>query len=210
MLTATTTVYASNSIQAYLFPVKFEFNGIEKKLSNEYVVLNHLGHAYVPVRFIADNMGAAVDYDIDKATISFKFGPNLFDGSKAKIGDTIAGMKVTRVDVNKIADDDTVGIIEFSGKVTISGTYQHYYDEAYLGDVYVFFVDKDSSPKLPQMLNDTRDQWFVFENQDDARSAFGSDYSKGKATITIDQFYIHLDYKETYNKAILDKVILKK
>jgi hypothetical protein len=49
-LTATTAVYASDTIQAYLFPVKFVLNGESKEVdSNQYVVLNHNGHAYVPM-----------------------------------------------------------------------------------------------------------------------------------------------------------------
>jgi hypothetical protein len=69
-LTATTAVYASDTIQAYLFPAKFVFNGETKELdTNEYVVLNHNGHAYVPVRFVAENMGKIVKYEGETKTI---------------------------------------------------------------------------------------------------------------------------------------------
>jgi len=40
VLTATTAVYASNTINAILFPAKYIFNGQEKKLDSEYVTLN--------------------------------------------------------------------------------------------------------------------------------------------------------------------------
>ncbi|MEK3724820.1 hypothetical protein [Paenibacillus sp. FSL H8-0034] len=47
LVTASTATYASDTIQAYLFPVGFELNGQEKKLDNEYAILNYKGHAYV-------------------------------------------------------------------------------------------------------------------------------------------------------------------
>ncbi|UKS28559.1 copper amine oxidase N-terminal domain-containing protein [Paenibacillus sp. HWE-109] len=69
-LTATTAVYASDTIQAYLFPAKFVFNGETKELdTNENIVLNHNGHAYVPVRFVAENMGKIVKYEYETKTI---------------------------------------------------------------------------------------------------------------------------------------------
>lgn len=72
-LTATTAVYASDTIQAYLFPANFVFNGVSKQLdSKEYVVLNHNGHAYVPVRFVSESMGALVKYEDTTKTISIE------------------------------------------------------------------------------------------------------------------------------------------
>jgi hypothetical protein len=62
ILTASTAVYASDTIQAYLFPVTIEFNGHDKKLDSEYKVLNYNGHAYVPVRFVAESLGVGVRY----------------------------------------------------------------------------------------------------------------------------------------------------
>jgi hypothetical protein len=68
-LSATTVVYASDTIQAYLFPVKYLFNGQNKELSNEYATLNYNGHVYLPIRFISENLGAVVQYDEGNKTI---------------------------------------------------------------------------------------------------------------------------------------------
>jgi hypothetical protein len=63
-LASTTAVYASDTIQAYLFPEEIVINGHFKKLDGtEYSLLNYNGHAYVPVRYIAENMGAYVEYE---------------------------------------------------------------------------------------------------------------------------------------------------
>lgn len=69
-LSATTAVCASDTIQAYLFPVKFVFNGQDKELDSEYTTLNYNGHAYVPIRFVAENMGALVKYEDITKTVS--------------------------------------------------------------------------------------------------------------------------------------------
>ncbi|MCY9696084.1 stalk domain-containing protein [Paenibacillus alginolyticus] len=73
-LTATTAVYAADTIQAYLFPAKFVFNGQDKELNSEYTTLNYNGHAYVPIRFVAENMGATVGYDdeLKKITVDYE------------------------------------------------------------------------------------------------------------------------------------------
>lgn len=72
-LTASSVVYASDTIQAYLFPVKYFFNGQEKELSSEYTTLNYNGHAYVPVRFIAESMGASVEYFDESSAITINW-----------------------------------------------------------------------------------------------------------------------------------------
>lgn len=62
---------ASDSIEVTIFPIKFIINGKEKTVdNNEYTVFNHNGHAYVPVRFIAENLGAYIGYDHAAKTIT--------------------------------------------------------------------------------------------------------------------------------------------
>ncbi|KRF10188.1 hypothetical protein ASG89_01220 [Paenibacillus sp. Soil766] len=89
-LTATTTVFASDTIQAYLFPVKYEFNGQIKQLDSDYTTLNYNGHAYVPVRFVAESLGVGVRY-INSITegkvISIKNGPTNVDETTKKVWD---------------------------------------------------------------------------------------------------------------------------
>ncbi|MCP3773506.1 copper amine oxidase N-terminal domain-containing protein [Paenibacillus sp. MZ04-78.2] len=56
-----TIVYASDSIQALLFPVNFSFNGNKIDLG-EYKILNYENHTYVPIRFVAENTGISIRY----------------------------------------------------------------------------------------------------------------------------------------------------
>ncbi|WP_217556721.1 stalk domain-containing protein [Paenibacillus sp. GbtcB18] len=69
-LSAATAVYASENIQAYLFPVKFIINGEDKTPSGSIETLNYNGSAYVPVRYLAESLGSAVIYDNPSQTIT--------------------------------------------------------------------------------------------------------------------------------------------
>jgi hypothetical protein len=74
VISASTVAYATDSIQTLLFPAKFEFNGKNAEVGNEYKVLNYNGHAYVPIRFVAENIGATIDYDPETKKIFVKNG----------------------------------------------------------------------------------------------------------------------------------------
>ncbi|MCU6793784.1 copper amine oxidase N-terminal domain-containing protein [Paenibacillus sp. WQ 127069] len=69
ILAGATAVYADNAINAVLFPAKYEVNGEAKQLPDGYSTINVDGHAYVPIRFIAESLGAVVAYDHDSTTI---------------------------------------------------------------------------------------------------------------------------------------------
>ena len=62
VLFSSSVIYASDSIQALLWPVKLEINGKIQQLENDFVVLNYKNHAYVPVRFVAESLGLGVRY----------------------------------------------------------------------------------------------------------------------------------------------------
>jgi hypothetical protein len=83
-LTSTTAVFAADTIQAYLFPAKFVING-ENKIAQGYETLNYDGHAYVPVRFIAESMGSKVAYDDASKTITVDNGFNIIDPNNRDI-----------------------------------------------------------------------------------------------------------------------------
>ncbi|WP_171655112.1 stalk domain-containing protein [Paenibacillus foliorum] len=63
LLSISTAAYATNSLEVLLFPVHFLINGQSKQVTNGYTVFNYNGNAYVPIRFIAENMAAEVVYD---------------------------------------------------------------------------------------------------------------------------------------------------
>jgi hypothetical protein len=72
IIACSSVAFASGSIQALLFPAHFEINGSNVTLNNDYKVLNVDGHAYVPIRFVAENLGATIDYDAESQKIFVK------------------------------------------------------------------------------------------------------------------------------------------
>ncbi|CAN7529639.1 ankyrin repeat domain-containing protein [Paenibacillus sp. LjRoot153] len=73
-ITFSTAVYASDAIQVIKYQVEFLFNGVTKQLDSEYTVLNYNGHAYVPIRFVAESMRAQVEFNETEKQISIKYG----------------------------------------------------------------------------------------------------------------------------------------
>ncbi|MFE6794855.1 stalk domain-containing protein [Paenibacillus chitinolyticus] len=77
IVSASTVAYAGNTIQAVLFPAKYQVNGESKTLPADYKTLNVDGHAYVPIRFAAESLGAVVAYEGKTNTISIDNGFNV-------------------------------------------------------------------------------------------------------------------------------------
>jgi hypothetical protein len=77
LLTASTAIYASDSIQAVLWPVEVNLNGSDFKQDPEYAVLQYNGRAYVPIRSIADHLMLGVNYSDKDGTLSIQNNPGL-------------------------------------------------------------------------------------------------------------------------------------
>ncbi|TBL67986.1 stalk domain-containing protein [Paenibacillus thalictri] len=69
VIAGSSVAFASDAIQALLFPAHFEINGNTISLNDDYKVLNVDGHAYVPIRFVAEQLGATIDYDQEQQKI---------------------------------------------------------------------------------------------------------------------------------------------
>lgn len=93
LLSVCSVAYATDGVQALLFPVKFFFNGHGSDLPADMATLNYNGHAYVPIRFIAEELGASITYHDSDHTIlvDMPMGPAvksaLGDGLPGKVGD---------------------------------------------------------------------------------------------------------------------------
>ncbi|WP_426446479.1 stalk domain-containing protein [Paenibacillus sp. S-38] len=68
-LSAGTAASASDAVQAVLFDVTYKFGGKQAQLGGEYVSLNYNGHAYVPIRFVAEQAGLKVEFDEQSKTV---------------------------------------------------------------------------------------------------------------------------------------------
>ncbi|MFB6365197.1 stalk domain-containing protein [Paenibacillus elgii] len=72
----TVAAYRASSSLDFLTSEKFVINGADKRLS----VINYNGHAYVPLRFVAEQMAADIDYREDKRTTYIQQHSVKFDG----------------------------------------------------------------------------------------------------------------------------------
>lgn len=64
---------ASDAIQAYLFSSKLHINGLPIEMPSDYDVLNYKEHAYVPVRFITEQLNGTVSFDEKTQNIFLNF-----------------------------------------------------------------------------------------------------------------------------------------
>ncbi|NGP43781.1 hypothetical protein G4V62_01925 [Bacillaceae bacterium SIJ1] len=98
MVASTTTIFAADFIKATLYPVTLVINSEEKKLPENQSVLNYNDHTYVPLRWVAEQMDAKVDYRTvpryDETIISIKFP--WFEGD-ADVSDSIPGYLIRHV-----------------------------------------------------------------------------------------------------------------
>lgn len=81
-LAISTAAAASDEVRAVLFPVTFEFDGKAQELDARYQVLNYEGNTYVPIRFVAENLGAGASYDPQARKVSIVKQPETTDESK--------------------------------------------------------------------------------------------------------------------------------
>ncbi|MCL5981201.1 MAG: hypothetical protein M1571_01535 [Firmicutes bacterium] len=82
--------------------------------------------------------------------------------------------------------DDYNFTVSFSGQLTLSGRYQHFYSEYTSAPEVMFWVDEASRQKLPQILEDARGEQSHFTLYPHAR--FAPLGSQGTATVVIDQY----------------------
>lgn len=212
MLSSFSIAYANDSIKAVLYPVSYEINNKKQEIQEGYVTLKYNNRAYVPIRFIAENLGARVDYDDENKMIMIN-DSNVFTPSTLNDGDIVVGMEVARKDLVE-TDGISLGTVQFRGATLIQGTFMYAKNDEMSGELLLFTADPSSANKLPKMSHDRRDPIFVFSNVEKAKKLFGiSDDVKsltGKAVVEIDHFVINYQEKDIYNTAQLNEVYLHK
>jgi len=129
----------------------------------------------------------------------------------------------TRTTLKKISQGERY--TSYAGSVTVSGKYTEYNPETMLGGVLCFFADDKTGYLIPRESDfwgpgqpDTREPWFCFSNQEEARKLLGVNSKEifkdktvecvsGPATVTVSSYVTDKLESETYDKARLDKVV---
>ena len=125
----------------------------------------------------------------------------IFDPSRVRVGDTIAGVVVERVSVTRaVVDSSYVGDITFHGEIELSGrTFPHF--EADASDAACFEADSASAVRLPRWAGDRRRAWFCFSNTTQANRALGPSREERPARVVIADFTIHRGLSDQVNSA---------
>ncbi len=103
--------------------------------------------------------GNAADPDPEGAALA-RIGI-VFDPSRVRRGDSIAGLVVERIAVARAIDSSFVGGITFKGELQMAGrTFPH--PEADATDAACFDADSASAVRMPRWAGDRRRAWFCF------------------------------------------------
>ena len=72
-MVSVTAFAAYSDVTVKLFnDVTFKFDGVAKASPSDQPVLNYNGYAYVPIRYVSDNLGATINYDIATRVIDIQ------------------------------------------------------------------------------------------------------------------------------------------
>ncbi len=136
---------------------------------------------------------------------------NIFNAYEVNVGDNIAGQKIISIDIREADDGFYLGaFIDFKGKIEISGEYRYRMFDEMFGEYLAFTVNESDYSKIPILENDTRGQWFMIDNLEQAKEMLdisGNSDIVGKATIVIEDFEIGCYPSEVWNSANVINVL---
>lgn len=127
---------------------------------------------------------------------------NVFDPDRVRMGDTVAGMRVAEVLVERAADGEPVGTVRFAGEARVRGRRGAHPDTDV--DLPCFFADSASGGRLPRFAGDARRPWFCLTNAADARRLLPADTAT--RSIVIDRFVYQYARIDVVNTARLVRV----
>jgi hypothetical protein len=97
LLSLSSVAVASNKFEVIEQSINLVFNGKQMSLGQEYVAFNYDGHLYLPIRYFAESMGAAIGYNSTNETVSI-----LFSSDQTVIKDpNFLGISVGNLVLNK-------------------------------------------------------------------------------------------------------------
>jgi hypothetical protein len=128
--------------------------------------------------------------------------PGVFDPDRVQVGDTVAGMRVVKVLLERAADGEPVGTVRFAGEARVRGRTGAHPDTDV--DLPCFFADSTSGGRLPRFARDERRPWFCFSNAAEARRLLPADTAA--RSIVIDGFIYQYARTDVVNTARLVRV----
>jgi hypothetical protein len=130
--------------------------------------------------------------------------PHVFNPDSVQVGDSVVGLRIDAMEVQRPYDGKPVGNVRFAGEARVSGRYQRHPDTEV--DLLCFFADTETGMQLPRFPHDERRPWFCFTNQEDARRMLRTPPDTGQTAIVVDGFAYHFGYSDGFNQARLVRV----
>lgn len=130
--------------------VKYKINGEEKSLPSGYTTINYEGHTYVPTRFIAEELGADVEWDDITKTISVnKQEINVEDDNddKSNIEDN------TDDEADEPSEEEADNYVELPVSKTIDGVRVEVYSIEEQPEYTKFYLTVKNTKDDPIQLN---------------------------------------------------------
>lgn len=126
-----------------------------------------------------DNDDGYIDYSFN---IGNPDATNYFDRNELEIGQKIGSMEV-------VGFEEAHGgiIVDFTGEVEVTGTFEHYIETNNGLEVIYIRPDLESSKNLPMLIDDAY-CGFIIANMDEYREFFGELESTGTVTLRIDSY----------------------
>ncbi len=126
-----------------------------------------------------------------------------------KTGDMVGFLKVSRYDHSK----EEMYSIVFKGEIKVTAKYVVHdntgegMDSLFNNLICLSDLNQESLAQIPMLEIDERDVWFCFSNIEAARNLFKGYPKNGTATVTIDNYTISYAPMETFNSAVLKKMV---
>jgi hypothetical protein len=125
----------------------------------------------------------------------------IFDPSRVRVGDSVAGLVVERVTVSRaVVDSSFVGDVVFRGEIQLWGRKIPHF-EADVSGAACFEADSASAATLPRWAGDRRRAWFCFSNVASATRALGPSSTGPPVRVVIADFTIHRGLSDQVNSA---------
>lgn len=127
--------------------------------------------------------------------------------------------------LKKINQDERY--LYYEGEITVSGVYYMYEPQTLLGGILCFRADEDTGyliPREPDLygegMGDTRNPWFCFKNQDQAKKMFDLKMQEifddleveciqGEATVKVSNYIVDSLEAAVFDTAKLEEVVFK-
>jgi hypothetical protein len=139
-------------------------------------------------------------------------GTRHFDPGAVAVGDTVLGLRVADIDVERVFDERVwSGRVRFAGEILLTGIFQRHFDHPEPAELCFHVREPASLDRIPAFAPDewtstNEKTWFCFTNTDAARRLLGTGDPPLHATVVVDDYRVIREFSDVYDTARLVRV----